>query len=56
MKLFSGIVSLVAELAKLAQTLVADGIRLMILLARSRTALAPENLFLRKQLALYQER
>ena len=33
-----------------------DGIRFMALLARSRTALAAENLFLRKQLAFYQER
>jgi transposase InsO family protein len=56
MELFSLIVSLVAELAKLARALVADGMRFMALLARSRTALAAENLFLRKQLAFYQER
>ena len=55
MELFSGTVSLVAELAKLARTLLADGMRFMALLARSRTALAAENLFLRKQLAFYQE-
>ena len=44
------------ELAKLARTLVADGMRFIALLARSRSALAAENLFLRKQLAFYQER
>ena len=56
MKLFSLIVSLVAELAKLARTLLADGVRFLAILLRSRTALAAENLFLRKQLAFYQER
>jgi len=56
MELFSLIVRLVAELAKLARALVADGMRFIALLARSRTALAAENLFLRKQLAFYQER
>ena len=56
MKLFSLIVSLVAKLAKLVRALLADGMRFMVLLARSRTALAAENLFLRKQLAFYQER
>jgi len=56
MELFSLIIRLAAELAKLARTLVADGIRYIALLARSRTSLAAENLFLRKQLAFYQER
>jgi len=56
MELFSLIVSLVTELTKLARALLADGMRFMALLARSRTALAAENLFLRKQLAFYQER
>ena len=56
MELFSLIISLAAELAKLARTLVGDGMRFIALLARSRTALAAENLFLRKQLAFYQER
>ena len=56
MELFSLIINLAAELAKLAWTLLTDGIRFMALLARSRTALAAENLFLRKQLALYEER
>ena len=55
MELFSLIVSLVAKLAKLVRALLADGMRFMALLARSRTALAAENLFLRKQLAFYQE-
>jgi transposase InsO family protein len=56
MELFSLIINLAAELAKLARKLVADGIRFIALLTRSRTALAAENLFLRKQLAFYQER
>ncbi len=56
MELFSLIISLAAELAKLARTLVSDGMRFIGLLARSRTALAAENLFLRKQLTFYQER
>ena len=56
MELFSLIVSLATELTKLARALLADGMRFMALLARSRTALAAENLFLRKQLAFYQER
>ena len=56
MELFSLIINLAAELAKLARTLLTDAIRFMALLARSRTALAAENLFLRKQLAFYQER
>ena len=56
MDLFSRIISLATELAKLARTLVADGMRFIALLARSRSALVAENLFLRKQLAFYQER
>ena len=56
MELFSRIISLAAELAKLARTLVADGMQFIGLLARSRSALAAENLFLRKQLSFYQER
>jgi hypothetical protein len=54
--ILSLIISLAAELAKLARTLVSDGMRFIASLARSRTALAAENLFLRKQLAFYQER
>ena len=56
MELFPPIINLVAELAKLAWTLFTDGTRFIALLSRSRTALAAENLFLRKQLAFYQER
>jgi len=56
MESFSLIISLAADLAKLARTLVADGMRSIALLPRSRSALAAENLFLRKQLAFYQER
>jgi len=55
-ELFSLIINLAAELAKLARTVVTDGIRFITLLTRSRRALAAENLFLRKQLAFYQER
>ena len=56
MELFSRIISLAAELAKLARTLVADGMQFIALLALSRSVLAADNLFLRKQLAFYQER
>jgi len=56
MELFSLIINLVAELAKLAWMLFTDGMHFVALLTRSRTALAAENLFLRKQLAFYQER
>ena len=55
MELFSLIVSSVTELAKLARALLTDCMRFLALLARSPTALAAENLFLRKQLAFYQE-
>jgi len=54
--LFSLIINLAAELARLARTLLTDGICFMALLVRSRTALSAENLFFRKQLAFYQER
>ena len=53
---FSHIFKLLAELTCLARTLFSDGMRFAALLAQSRTALAAENLFLRKQLAFYQER
>jgi len=56
MELFSLIINLAAELARLARTLLADGIRFIALLAQPRSALAAENLFLRKQLAFYEER
>lgn len=38
------------------QPVVADLLRLAVLMGRSRRSLAAENLFLRKQLALFQER
>jgi len=53
LELFSRIISLATALAKLAGTLVADGIRYIALLARSRSAIGAENLFRRKQLALF---
>ena len=56
MESFPLIIRPATELTKLARTLVADAMRLIALLARSRTAVAAENLFLRKQLAFYQER
>ena len=56
MELFSLIISLATALTKLAGTVVADGIRHIALLTRSRSAVAAENLFLRKQLAFYRER
>ena len=43
MDLFSLIINLAAELAKLARTLLTDGIRFVALLARSRTALAADT-------------
>jgi len=56
MDVISRIFLVLGELAHLARTLFTDGMRFIALLARSRTALAAENLFLRKQLAFYQER
>jgi len=46
----------VAQLAYSLLALLVDGMRYLSLCLRSPTALAAENLFLRKQLALYQER
>src|SRR5210317_1084170 len=56
MKLLSRTFNLFGELVHLARRLFTDGLHFLSLLARSRTALAAENLFLRKQLAFYQER
>lgn len=56
MEFFSRIIKLLTEIAHFAQTLFTDGAHFMALCARSRTALAAENLSLRKQLAFYQER
>jgi hypothetical protein len=50
------IFNLFAEFIQLLRTLFIGGISFIALCARSRTALAAENLFLRKQLAMYQER
>ena len=47
---------LMNSLLNLITDLVADGLLFFRLLFRSRTALSAEVLFLRKQLALYQER
>ncbi len=55
MELFFRIFNILGELADLARTLVTSGVHFIVLRARSRTALAAENLFLRKQLAFYQE-
>jgi hypothetical protein len=55
MELFSPIANPEAELVKLTRAILTDGMRFIAALARSRTALATENLLLRKQLALYQE-
>ena len=38
------------------QIILADSLNFFVALLRSRTALVAENLFLRKQLALFQER
>jgi hypothetical protein len=56
MEYFSRIINLLADLANLARTLFIDGMRFVALLARSRSALVAENLFLRKQLSFYKER
>ncbi len=56
MELHYLVINLVTEVAGLIRALLTDGMRFMALLARTRTALATENLFLRKQLAFYQER
>ena len=56
MEYVSRIISLLGELALLVRALFTDGTHFISLLARSRSALAAENLFLRKQLAFYQER
>ena len=56
MDLFSRCFNVLGELAHLTRTLFTDGMHFISLFARSRTALAAENLFLRKQLAFYQER
>jgi putative transposase len=56
MKLLSCTYNVFGELSHLARMLFTDGLHFISLCARSRTALVAENLFLRKQLAFYQER
>jgi putative transposase len=55
MELLSRTFNVLGELSHLARMLCTDGMHFISLFARSRTALAAENLFLRKQLAFYQE-
>ena len=56
MDIISGIFKALYEIVRLGCTLLTNGVHFIALCARSRTALAAENLFLRKQLAFYQER
>jgi hypothetical protein len=56
MDIVSRVFNALSELFRLARTLITNGAPFIALCARSRTALAAENLFLRKQLAFYQER
>jgi len=56
MKLLSCTYNVFGELSHLVRMLFTDGMHFISLFARFRTALAAENLFLRKQLAFYQER
>ena len=56
MKLLSPTFNVFGRLSHLVCMLFTDGMHFLSLCARSRTALAAENLFLRKQLAFYQER
>ena len=55
MDLFSGIFIVLGELAYLAHMLFTNSLHFVALCTRSRSALAAENLFLRKQLACFQE-
>jgi len=52
----SQIFNVLGELSHLVRTIFTDGMHFISLSTRSRTALAAENLFRRKQLAFYQER
>ena len=56
MDIISRISKALYEITRLARILFTNGVHFIVLCARSRTALAAENLFLRKQLAFYQER
>jgi len=52
LKVFTPLSTLVRNL----RTIVSDGLRFFVGVWRGRAALAAENLFLRKQLALFRER
>lgn len=56
MDLFGHVVRCFIELTSLGCALVANGMRFAALCTKSRAVLTAENLFLRKQLAFYQER
>lgn len=56
MDIISNIFRALYEIARLVRTFFTSGVYFIALCTRSRTALAAENLFLRKQLAFYQER
>jgi putative transposase len=56
MELFFRTFNILGELVDLARTLVTGGVHFIALCTRSRTTLAAENLFLRKQLAFYLKR
>ena len=50
------LITVVAHMATTVRAVLADLVRFLALCLRSRAALAAENLFLRKQLALLEER
>jgi hypothetical protein len=56
MKRFTRLLRLLIRLACTLLILLVDAVRFLLLCLRPSPALAAENLFLRKQLALYQER
>jgi putative transposase len=56
MKLLTHTFNMFDEISHLARMLFTDGVHFISLFTQSRTALVAENLFLRKQLAFYQER
>lgn len=56
MVIISRILNTLGEIARLVPRLFTSSVHFIALCGRSRTALAAENLFLRKQLAFYQER
>jgi hypothetical protein len=56
MRTLSSLISSFTQAASPLRMLLVDALRVLRLCLRSPTALAAENLFLRKQLTLYQER